>query len=253
MSKEIKKCYGWKNSIPDFRDFHYAPPMSLAASPPLMDLRPGCATVYDQSSLGSCTAQAIAGLVEYLKKKQSKEVFTPSRLFIYYNERVLEGTVREDAGATIRSGFKVVSQLGNPHESLWWYNINKFAVRPNVNVYKDGLNHQVLRYTRVNNSRLEDMKTCLASGFPIVGGFAVYSSFETSTVARTGIVPMPARNERMLGGHAIMIVGYNDSTQRFIVRNSWGMWGDKGYCYMPYSYLCNMQLADDFWTATFVE
>lgn len=247
------KGFGWKNSVPDFRDFHYSPPMSLAAAPPLVDLRPGCPAVYDQGSLGSCTAQAIAGLVEFLKKKQNKEVFTPSRLFIYYNERVMEGTVRVDAGATLRSGFKVVSQLGNPHENLWWYNISKFAVKPNTNVYKDGLNHQVIRYTRVNNARLDDMRACLASGFPIVGGFAVYNSFQSATVSRTGVVPMPLRNERMLGGHAIMVVGYDDSKQRFIVRNSWGNWGDKGYCYMPYIYLCNSQLADDFWTATFVE
>lgn len=250
---DTTKGFGWKNSVPDFRDFRYTPPMSLTALPPLVDLRPGCPAVYDQGSLGSCTAQAIAGLVEYLKKKQNLRTFTPSRLFIYYNERVLEGTVRVDAGATIRSGFKVISQLGNPHESLWWYNINKFAVKPNAGVYRDGLDHQILRYTRVDNSRLDDMRSCLSSGFPIVGGFAVYQSFQTARVATTGIVPMPMRNERMLGGHAIMVVGYDDAKQRFIVRNSWGLWGDKGYCYMPYSYLCNTQLSDDFWTATFVE
>lgn len=251
-SKKIKK-YGWNRSLPDMRDFYYSSPMTLTASPPLVDLRPGCPAVYDQDSLGSCTAQAIAGLVEYLKKKQAKEVFTPSRLFIYYNERLIEGTVREDAGATIRSGLKVVSQLGSPHESLWWYNIDKFAVKPSRKVYVDGLNHQVLHYTRVSNTNLYDMRACLASGFPIVGGFAVYSSFESSAVANTGIVPMPTKSESLLGGHAILIVGYDDVKQRFIVRNSWGNWGDKGYCYMPYIYLTNTQLADDFWTATFVE
>jgi C1A family cysteine protease len=250
---DTTKGFGWKNSVPDFRDFRYTPPMTLAASPPLVDLRSMCPAVYDQGSLGSCTAQAIAGLVEYLKKKQNLRAFTPSRLFIYYNERVLEGTVQVDAGATIRSGFKVISQLGNPHESLWWYNISKFAVKPNLGVYRDGLNSQILRYSRVDNSRLDDMRACLAGGFPIVGGFAVYQSFQTSRVATTGIVPMPMRSERMLGGHAILVVGYDDAKQMFIVRNSWGLWGDKGYCYMPYSYLCNMQLADDFWTATFTE
>jgi C1A family cysteine protease len=252
-AKKIKR-YGWKRSLPDFRDFQYSPPHSLAALPPIVDLRSDCPAVYDQGNLGSCTAQAIAGLVEYLKKKQGKEVFTPSRLFIYYNERVLEGTVNEDSGATIRSGFKVVSHLGNPHENLWWYNIRKFTVKPNRKVYTDALNHQVLRYTRVNNADLYAMRSCLASGFPIVGGFAVFESFESPAVTRTGIVSMPSRTEEMLGGHAIIVVGYDDTKQMFIVRNSWGTgWGLKGYCMMPYLYLTNTQLADDFWTGTFIE
>jgi C1A family cysteine protease len=260
MSKEFYqkankiKRYGWKRSLPDFRDFMYSPPHSLTAPPPIVDLRPGCPSVYDQENLGSCTAQAVGGLAEFLMKKQGKPAFTPSRLFIYYNERVLEGTVNEDAGATIRSGFKVVNKLGNPHEALWWYDISKFRTRPNKKVYTDGLNHQILRYTRVNHADLYAMRACLANGFPIVGGFAVFQSFESSTVTRTGIVPMPKRSERMLGGHAIMVVGYDDTKQMFIVRNSWGTgWGIKGYCMMPYLYLTNTQLADDFWTGTFIE
>lgn len=258
MSKEFKavkiKRYGWKPSIPDFRDFMYAAPHSLTALPPVVDLRPGCPAVYDQGNLGSCTAQAIAGLSEFLLKRQAKVTFTPSRLFIYYNERVLEGTVNEDAGATIRSGFKVINQLGNPHEALWWYDISKFKTRPNKKVYTDGLDHQVLRYTRVNNADLYAIRSCLYNGYPVVGGFAVFQSFESSTVARTGIVPMPKRNEAMLGGHAILIVGYDDTKQMFIVRNSWGKnWGLGGYCLMPYLYLTNTQMADDFWTGTFIE
>jgi C1A family cysteine protease len=92
------------------------------------------------------------------------------------------------------------------------------------------------------------MKGCLASGFPIVGGFSVYSSFESDQVAKTGIVPMPAKNESQLGGHCVLIVGYDDAKQWFIIRNSWSdTWGAQGYCYMPYAYWTNPSLASDFW------
>jgi len=248
------KRYGWKRSLPDFRDFYYSAPHSLTALPPVVDLRPGCPAVYDQGDLGSCTANAIGGLGEFLMKKQGKPAFTPSRLFIYYNERVLEGTVNEDAGAEIRDGFKVINQLGCPHEALWWYDISKFKTRPNKKVYADGLLHQVLRYSRVDNTNLNAMQSCLAGGFPIVGGFTVFQSFESATVARTGIVPMPKRSEQVLGGHAIMVVGYDDTKQMFITRNSWGPnWGQKGYFMMPYLYFTNAQLSDDWWTGTFIE
>jgi C1A family cysteine protease len=249
------KGYGWKRSLPDPRDIVYSPKrMVLQALPPSVDLRPTCPPVYDQGDLGSCTANAVGGLVQFLEIKEKNPSFVPSRLFIYYNERVLENTVSQDAGAELRSGMKVLANLGAPHESLWWYDINKFTVKPNRKVYADGLKHKVLRYSRIDNTRLDDMRACLADGYPIAGGFAVYQSFETSTVTRTGIVPMPSRNERMLGGHAILVVGYNDAIQRFIVRNSWGAsWGIQGYFTIPYLYFTNGQLADDFWTATFVQ
>jgi C1A family cysteine protease len=93
------------------------------------------------------------------------------------------------------------------------------------------------------------MKACLASGYPFIFGFTVYDSFESDAVAKTGIVPMPSKTELVLGGHAVMAVGYDDSKKWFIVRNSWGEdWGDKGYFYIPYDYLTNKNLASDFWT-----
>ncbi len=250
-ARKIKR-YGWKKSLPDFRDIKYAAP-HMAALPSSVDLRPGCPAVYDQGDLGSCTANAIAGLGEFLLKKEGKKSFTPSRLFIYYNERVMEGSVNEDAGAEIKDGFSVIANQGCPNESLWWYNIAKFKVKPSKSVYTDGLKHQVVRYSRVNNANLNDMRTCLATGYPIVGGFTVYSSFESNTVARTGIVPLPRANEQILGGHAILVVGYDDSKQMFITRNSWGPnWGLKGYFMMPYAYFTNTQLSDDWWTGSFI-
>jgi C1A family cysteine protease len=246
--------YGWKRGLPDQRDMYYTPKMSLVqAAPPVIDLRPTCPPVYDQGDLGSCTANAIGGLAQFLMKKEGHKDFTPSRLFIYWNERAIEGSIMEDSGAIIRDGMKVVNQLGCPHESLWWYDTAKFRIKPNKKVYADGVSHTMRQYVKVDNTNLWAMKSVLAEGHPIVGGFTVYESFESQSVAQTGKVPMPGRSENILGGHAIMVVGYDDTKQVYIVRNSWGTrWGDKGYFYMPYSYFSNPNLADDFWTGSLV-
>jgi C1A family cysteine protease len=249
-ARKIKR-YGWKRSLPDHRDIKFIPsPCMLKALPAMVDLRSQCPAVYDQGDLGSCTANAIGGLVEFLEMKEGHPAFVPSRLFIYYNERVLEGTVSQDAGAEIRDGMKVVNTLGAPHEALWWYNTVKFAVKPNKGVYADGIKHKVTSYQSVDNTNLQAMQAVLAAGYPVVGGFTVYDSFESDAVARTGIVPMPAKTEQVLGGHAILVVGYDNSKNWFIVRNSWGAgWGAAGYFYMPYAYFTNADMADDFWTA----
>lgn len=248
-----RKNYGWKRSLPDHRDFIYSPPTHLMAAtlPSSVDLRPNCAPILDQGNLGSCTANAISSLIEFLIKKEKKSFYYISRLFIYYQERVLEGTIRYDAGAEIRDGMKVVSKLGAPHESFWPYIISRFAIKPSPSAYKDGLKHLVTQYQKIDNTKINDMKSCLASGYPIVGGFSVFELFESDYVAETGMVPYPAPDEQLLGGHAILVVGYDDSIQRFICQNSWGTsWGDHGFFYMPYAYFVNPTLADDFWTAT---
>lgn len=249
------KRYGWVPDLPDHRDFMYAaPPIALATLPAQKDLRDQCPAVYDQGQLGSCTANAIAAAHEFEQKQQkSRRAFTPSRLFIYYNERVIEGTVSEDAGAMIRDGIKSVVKQGACPETQWPYVITRFTKKPTPICYHEALNHQVVSYLRLVQN-INQMKGCLASGYPFVFGFSVYESFESSVVARTGQVPMPAGDERLLGGHAVMAVGYNDAHQYFIVRNSWGArWGRKGYCFMPYAYLTNPDLAADFWTIRLVE
>jgi C1A family cysteine protease len=168
-------------------------------------------------------------------------------LFIYYNERALEGTVKSDAGATIRDGIKTLKNLGVCSEQRWPYIISKFSVKPGAACYKEALNRQITSYHRILT--LDDMRACLADGFPFVFGFTVYESFESQEVARTGTVQMPQTNERSLGGHAVLAVGYDDIQKRFIVRNSWGTgWGQKGYFTLPYGYLENRNLADDLWT-----
>ena len=217
-------------------------------------MRPQNPPIYDQGQLGSCTAQAIAAVLEFAQAKQLQaDVFTASRLFIYYNERVVLGTVDEDSGAMLRDGIKSVSKQGGPREKLWPHVISRFRQKPNRAAYKDGELHQAILYQRLRQV-IDQLKGCLADGYPFVFGFSVYESFESAAVARTGQVPLPGRGEALLGGHAVVAVGYDDPRQRFIVRNSWGTsWGVNGYCTMPYEYLLDGGLSDDFWTIKLVE
>ncbi|HEY7352808.1 MAG TPA: C1 family peptidase [Terriglobales bacterium] len=251
MPRKIKR-YGWVPDIPDPRDLLFAAPATVLQNlPSSVDLRPGCPAVYDQGELGSCTANAIGGAFEFEQKKLHLIDWVPSRLFIYYNERYMEGTVDQDSGARIRDGIKSVVKLGAPPETDWPYNTDMPVVirKPSAPAYRDALKSKVSSYHRVLQN-LSQMKGCLADGYPFVFGFTVYESFESDEVAKTGIVPMPNPNaEQQLGGHAVLAVGYDDAQQRFIVRNSWGAgWGISGYCTMPYAYLNDRQYADDFWT-----
>ncbi|KWS07550.1 peptidase C1 [Pseudomonas syringae pv. syringae] len=244
------KQYGWIRDLPDHRDHLYAaPPTALAALPHMVDLRPHCPPVYDQGQLGSCTANGIAGAIQFDRMKQKlTPAFEPSRLFIYYNERVIEHTVDSDSGAMIRHGIKSVAKQGDCPEEEWSYDIEKFAVKPPAACYKDARKYKAVSYQKVAQN-LNQMKGCLAAGYPFVIGFSVYESFESKKVAKTGHAPMPGPHEKMLGGHCVLAVGYNDAHQHFILRNSWGAgWGMEGYFTLPYSYLLDENLSTDFWT-----
>jgi C1A family cysteine protease len=251
MPTKIQR-YGWIPDLPDQRDHLYAAPIvALAQLPTSVDLRPQCPPIYDQGDLGSCTANAIAGAIQFEQMKQQlPTIFNPSRLFIYYNERVMEGTVASDSGAQIRDGIKSVANQGVCPEAMWPYVVANFSQQPPQNCYDTATQNKVKRYQRLSQ-HLTLMKACLASGYPFVFGFTVYDSFETPQVAQTGVVPMPAASEQVLGGHAVVAVGYDDSQQRFIVRNSWGTtWGQQGYFTMPYAYLTQSHptLSSDYWT-----
>jgi C1A family cysteine protease len=242
--------YGWVRDLPDARDFVYAAPLLRFPQglPPSVDLRSSCPPVYDQGQLGSCTGNGIAGAIEFDQRKQGSTEFTPSRLFIYYNERVIEGTVPQDAGAQVRDGIKSVATLGAPPETDWSYDITKFAKKPPPAAYADAKKDLVTSYARVNQD-LAQMQGCLADGYPFVFGFTVYESFEGPDIAQTGIMAMPAGGEKVVGGHCVVAVGYDNSTRMFIIRNSWGTgWGLKGYFMMPYEYMLGPRLASDFWT-----
>jgi C1A family cysteine protease len=254
-SRRIQR-YGWVPDLPDHRDHRYEPATEQLhrALPPGVDLRQQCpAEIYDQGQLGSCTANAIAAAFEFDLLKQGLSDFMPSRWFIYYNERAIEGTVDSDSGAMIRDGIKSVAKQGVCSEDVWPYDVDEFTRRPPKRCYSEALHHQVTSYQRVTQS-LDQMRSCLSVGHPFVFGFTVYDSFESDEVAQTGVVSMPGPDEAMLGGHAVLAVGYDDSAARFLVRNSWGPdWGDGGYFTMPYDYLTNRGLASDFWALNTVE
>jgi C1A family cysteine protease len=248
------KRYGWIRDLPDHRDQYYAATLAPQDVPPKVDLRPQCPPVYNQGELGSCTANAIAGAIQFDEMKQKlSPVLTPSRLFIYYNERVLEHTVHSDSGAQLRDGIKTVHKQGVCSEQDWPYDITKFENKPTPSCYQHAAQHCISLYQRLMQNLIQ-MKTCLASGYPFVFGFTVYESFESSQVAKTGIVPLPGPSEQVVGGHAVAAVGYDDSQLVFLVRNSWGEgWGMKGYFTMPYSYLTQSDLSSDFWTIRLVK
>ncbi len=251
MKIRSNKWYGWKRDQPDFRDYLYIP--KTKKLPTSIDLRTGFPSVpYDQGALGSCTANSISGAIQFDQKKQNLPVVMPSRLFIYYNERVIEGTPKEDSGATIRDSVKTINDSGYAAEKTWAYNIKKFATKPPAKAYAEGKKDKTLVYKRVTQG-LSTLKGCLADGYPICIGFTVYESFESGEVAQTGIVPMPSSDESVLGGHAVACCGYDNSKKWFICRNSWGTdWGNSGYFFMPYAYLTNPNLASDFWQVSHV-
>jgi C1A family cysteine protease len=249
--------YGWIRQLPDQRDRVYYPGSGLNIIPALVDLRPQMPPIYYQGGLGSCTANAIGAAVEYVRRKQADpDPYTPARLFIYYNERLLEGTVKQDSGAYIRDGFKAISRWGTVDETLWPYSDNKviagralppFMKKPPSSVYKAARKDLAISYEGVPQNRTMIM-IALTQGFPVVVGFSVYDSFETPEVARTGIMPMPGAAENLLGGHAVLVVGFDTEKGYWIVRNSWGTgWGEGGYFYMPFAYLENPNLSSDFW------
>jgi len=253
LKSKVNAWYGWVPDRPDHRDKLYAtiarPPKAL---PSKVDLHDGCSPVENQGQLGSCTANALVGNLEFLEKKAGHNPTNLSRLFIYYNERAMEGTIGEDAGAMIRDGVKSLVKWGVCTEKLWPYKIVKFTKKPSLACYKQAGNHQVTSYHRIIG--LQQMKQCLAEGYPFVFGFTVYEGFESAQVAKTGQLNLPKPNEKELGGHAVLAVGYDDQAERILVRNSWGTdWGIQGYFTMPYDYISDDNLADDFWTLRDVE
>jgi C1A family cysteine protease len=265
VDQTVKKyIYGWKRDLPDTRDRvrdfykHYLSNKlflkhekisDTTKIPHTVDLRSQCPSILNQGHLGSCTANAMSNAFRFDEMKQGNpDVFIPSRLFLYYNERAMEGHTSSDTGAAVRDGMKSMNASGMCDEKNWVYDISKFTEKPPQSCYDFAKNHKSIKYQRVLQRELQ-MKAALASGYPIVFGFTVYQSFEGEDVAKTGIVPMPAKDERTLGGHCVLMVGYDDDKKQFIVQNSWGEeWGDKGFCYFPYAFLTNANLASDFWT-----
>lgn len=248
--------YGWKPDSPDARDHEYVSDvMPVQVIPESVDLRNSfMPAIWNQLSLGSCTAHGIGAIFQYMRRKLGLADFPPSRLYIYYNERAMEGTTNSDSGAAIRDGIKSINQVGVCNELIWPYDTNKFAWKPSADAYVDGLKHKALIYRKVFNNRAESIRNSLANGIPVVFGFTVYDSFERTWPTVTGfkaVMPMPdIKTESILGGHCVVIVGYLkiNGKNYFIIRNSWGtQWGDNGYFYMPEEFVTNQNLCSDFW------
>lgn len=241
------KSFGWIRDLPDHRDLHLALTYSADPMPKIVDLRRACPPVYNQGNLGSCTANAAVFLVQYTEKEQTKTKRpVPSRLFHYYNTRVLQGTVNQDSGASIRNALKAFGS-GYCNETLWPYMPMQFKDKPSKAAYDAARGHILgdMMYARIQQSEAA-IKQSLLNNDPVTFGFTVYNSF--MRVGKDGMIPLPGKSETVEGGHAIAIVGYDDAKKCFIIRNSWGAgWGASGYAYMPYDYILNQNLASDFW------
>ena len=198
---------------------------------------------------GNCTANAIAGAMEFDAKKQGmEEVFTPSRLFLYYNERLMEGTEGKDVGAAIRDGIKSIVKQGDCPEHHWPYDSKLVTQKPHGGCYSQARSFKAIEYQKIGRD-LDHMRACLASGYPFVFGIRVFTSFQGNAVHDSGHLKMPRKGEKTIGLHAVVACGYDDKNRWFIVRNSWGSgWGMKGYYTMPYEYLMDSKISHDFWT-----
>lgn len=245
-----QRKYTLKQDLEDLRDFIFRSlHMDAAMLPESVDLRKFTSPVVDQGSLGSCTANAIAsGLREYYEVKAGQTLTRLSRLYLYWHERSMEGTISSDAGAYIRDGMKVLQTIGCAPEADFPYDVSKFAETPSAKAEANAKSFKISEYHRVTSFAV--LQSALASEYPVVLGISVYDSFESADVARTGMVPLPKHGEALLGGHAVLAVGYKkiNGTVYIIVRNSWGTgWGDQGYFYLPQSFF-DKGYVSDMWT-----
>jgi len=218
-----------------------------------VDLRSKFPPCYDQGNLGSCTANAMVGAYQYLVPS-----FFGSRLFLYYNERVIENSVKYDNGAYIHDGIFSMEKTGLCAETDWPYIISKFAQKPPTQAYTNALKHKVITAYTVTQT-ISNMKSLLVSGTPFIIGFMCYASFVSKTALATGLIPMPPVNkqDKIIGGHSVLVVAYDDTIQcpgappgAWLCRNSWGtnIYGNlKGYFWLPYNYLTNPNLSSDNW------
>lgn len=245
-----KHKYGYLKDKKDMRDFKYSVP-EFKFLPPSVDLREFCSPVQNQGGLGSCTGFASAdGMREMLLRKQHGRQIEMSPLYVYYHERLLEGTVLEDAGAYLRDGFKVLAKIGCARDLDWPYCEANFTNPPSLKAEKGASEFKVMSYHRLLGLRA--IKSCLAEGYGCAIGFTVRKSFER--IGSDGKMPNAWFWEKALGGHAVFVCGYVDDKKwrgggYLIIKNSWGTeWGDKGFFYMPYAYV-NQLNVPDAWTA----
>jgi C1A family cysteine protease len=258
---DFKKLMKWKPSpnINNFTQYHFSDLMKEeeADLAPTIDLRTlyRMPQIYDQGSLGSCTANSLAFLYAFTTIKQlNKTLISPSRLFIYYNERKIEGTINFDNGAVLSDGFRSLSSVGTCSESQWPYVQTQFAKAPPTACYTSAKLNRALSYTTLGQS-LQNFKMSIVQNMPFIIGFYVWSNFLSASNSDNGLMPMPTSNDSIIGGHAVVAVGYDDTILMpnneygaFLIRNSWGTnWGLNGYFYMPYAFITNTTIHSEFW------
>ncbi len=241
------RVLNWKPSPKDERDFKFALNFSLLSEeelPKEVDLSTLIPETWDQKQIGSCVGHGTGMAVLYQSRKQNREI-DPSRLFLYYNARLIQGWQNEDSGCYIRDAFKTLNKEGVCKESTWPYIEREVFTRPSISSYTEATETTSTKYHRLNNTLLE-LKNCIAQGRPFVFGFTVFASFMSNGWKDT--MPYPKNNEKNLGGHCVIAVGYDDNRKAFRIKNSWGSdWKDNGYFWMPYSYIITNR-CDDFWT-----
>lgn len=262
---------GRRRDLPDFRD-HTAETDSIKkvldksaslkaaakTQPASVDLRKWCSPVENQGSLGSCTANAGVGMLEYYERRTTGKHIDGSRLFLYKVTRELQG-VKGDDGAELRDVMKAMVLFGVPPEKYWPYHVTKFNDEPSSFCYAFAQSYQAIKYYRLDPAgtppaaALAAIKKNLAAALPAMFGFSVYSSIPALGDGK-GEIPFPERSDSLEGGHAVLAVGYDDNKKigknkgALLIRNSWGTdWGDKGYGWLPYAYI-EAGLADDFWS-----
>ena len=246
----MRRTFGTGRDKPSARDWRYrVRPSTVGRLPESIDLRAHCPPAYNQLHLNSCSANALAAAMRFDEIRDGRaDLPAPSRLFIYYNERLLGGAVGSDVPVSLRDGYRLISRFGACDESLWPYQPRRFRRLPTPECYRSAARHLAIAYYRIRRS-LAHLRACLAEGYPFVFAVAVHKSMLSRAVARTGAVPVPGRRDALVGGHAVVAVGYDDAARRFIVRNSWGRtWGLRGDFHLPYAFMASAALTWDFWT-----
>jgi len=251
--------FGWKKEKHDSRDKKYAAIRHLEVGrilPKSVTLEEWCGPVLDQGSSSSCVGNSTSTAITFLRLKEADlPDWVASRMYIWYMTRKQEGTADEDEGCCIRNAIKITGKLGVPPEDLWPFNLTKYAEEPSDEVKAEALQHKTFNYYRVDWTDLNEVKGCLAAGYPIVFGMMVPPGLQSEEVAKTGVLEMITDpHTEFSGGHAVLAIGYDDNRNAVLVRNSWGKdWGINGCFWLPYDYVTDPHLSDDFWTirATF--
>jgi hypothetical protein len=250
----MQHAYGWVPDVPDFKALRYTfRPKGIIRPPVVYNI---VTPVKNQLTLGSCGPHAVTEHLEavmFQNNMANRVKLSPLAAYEFYGEKT--GTVGVDGGVSINLLFQVLAQTGVPTEQSWPYDLAKFGVAPPQAVRDEALHHKILSYHPILGGR-EYQLACLAEGYGFVCGISVYESFESDYVEQTGIVPIPDRREKFMGGHAIYVWGYNEDLGGYWCQNSWGEWGcqapttsERGFFFLPLEYLDpDRYLSSNFWT-----